>query len=74
MRLTAGTSVDVRFEYDNVTETALAGALALRLGTEPADLDEDALIAQAAEAASKAEAALVVVGTNSLVESEGYDR
>jgi beta-glucosidase len=37
-------------------------------------VDSDALIAAAAEAAGKADVALVVVGTNSVVESEGYDR
>ena len=36
--------------------------------------DADALIAAAAEAAAAADVALVVVGTNSRVESEGYDR
>ena len=37
-------------------------------------MGSDALIAAAAEAAGKADVALVVVGTNSAVESEGYDR
>jgi beta-glucosidase len=46
----------------------------LRFGTEPAVVDSDALIAAAAQAAAAADVALVVVGTNSAVESEGYDR
>ena len=46
----------------------------LRFGTEPTPVDADALIAAAAEAAARADVALVVVGTNSVVESEGYDR
>jgi beta-glucosidase len=73
--LTAGTPVDLRFVYDLSDRAGFAAhAMALRLGTEPADIDEDALIAAAAEAAAAADVALVVVGTNSIVESEGYDR
>jgi beta-glucosidase len=73
--LEAGTPIDIRFELDlDHTNEALAGALSLRLGTEPAVPDEDELIAQAARLAAESDVALVVVGTNSLVESEGYDR
>src|SRR3954467_14098065 len=73
--LTAGTPVDVRLVYDLSDRSGFAAhAPALRLGTEPADVDPDALIAEAARAAAAADVALVVVGTNSLVESEGYDR
>ena len=56
------------------TRTSLAGALSFQFGTEPDAEDHDALIAEAAEAAAKADVALVVVGTNSMVESEGFDR
>jgi beta-glucosidase len=73
--LTAGTPVDLRFVYDLADRSGFAAqAMALRLGSEPAQVDEDALIARAAEAAAAADVALVVVGTNSVVESEGYDR
>jgi beta-glucosidase len=73
--LTAGTPVDLRFVYDLADRSGLAAsAMALRLGSEPAEVDEDALIAAAAEAAARADVAFVVVGTNSIVESEGYDR
>ena len=37
-------------------------------------MDADALITAAVQAAAKADVALVVVGTNAVVESEGYDR
>jgi beta-glucosidase len=75
VNLTAGTPVDLRFEYDLRGRTGpLADLLWLRFGTEPAAVDHDALIAAAAEAARAADVALVVVGTNSMVESEGYDR
>jgi beta-glucosidase len=71
----AGKPVDIRLEHDlSAKEGIAAHALFLQLGTEPADVDEDLLIAQAAEAAAQADVALVVVGTNSIVESEGYDR
>jgi len=75
VNLSAGTPVDIRFEYDLRGRTGLlAGVLWLRFGTEPAPVDEDALISAAAAAAAQADVALVVVGTNSVVESEGYDR
>jgi beta-glucosidase len=48
--------------------------MSVRLGTEPVAADPDELIAEAAEAAAAADAAIVVVGTNSDVESEGFDR
>jgi len=73
--LVAGRPVDIRLEHDlSAKEGFAAQALFLQLGTEPAEVDEDALIAEAAEAARAADVALVVVGTNSVVESEGYDR
>jgi beta-glucosidase len=75
VNLTAGTPVELRFEYDLTGRTGpLADLLWLRFGTEPAAVDADALIAAAAQAAGTADVALVVVGTNSVVESEGYDR
>lgn len=71
----AGSSLDVRFVYDSPErDDALAGALSLTVGTQPVSGDEDALIAEAVEAARHADVALVVVGTNAKVESEGFDR
>ena len=49
------------------------GPLGLRLGIERT-LDGDALLAEAVTAASKADAAVVVVGSAELTESEGFDR
>ena len=73
--LVAGTPIDLRFEIElGAHEDFLAGALSFQFGTEPDAEDHDALIAAAAEAAAKADVALVVVGTNSMVESEGFDR
>jgi beta-glucosidase len=73
--LTAGTPVELRLEFDLAGRTGpLADLLSLRFGTEPAVTDPGVLIAAAAQAAAQADVALVVVGTNSVVESEGYDR
>ena len=75
LTLTAGTPVELRFEVDlEAQEEVLPGALSFQFGTEPVSVDEDALITEAAAAAARADAVLVVVGTNSVVESEGYDR
>jgi beta-glucosidase len=73
--LTAGKPAELRFEYDLAGRTGpLADLLWLRFGTEPAAVDSGELIAAAAAAAAQADVALVVVGTSSVVESEGYDR
>jgi beta-glucosidase len=72
---TAGESLTIRVELDTRDRVGpLASALSIFLGTEPADSDPEALIAEAVAAARSADAAVVVVGTNSRVESEGYDR
>jgi beta-glucosidase len=49
-------------------------ALAITIGTEPDHVDANELITSAAAAAAAADVAIVVIGTNSRVESEGYDR
>jgi beta-glucosidase len=73
--LTGGKPAELRFEYDLADRDGpLADLLWLRFGTEPAEADPDALIAAVVAAAARADVALVVVGTNSEVESEGYDR
>ncbi|MDQ0867284.1 beta-glucosidase family protein [Arthrobacter globiformis] len=71
----AGVPLDVRVELDTSNRTGpLDNALSITLGTEPADVDPEQLIIEAANAAQEADVAVVVVGTNSRVESEGYDR
>lgn len=73
--LTEGVPVEVRFLYEQPQrQDALVNALSLNVGTQPSAVDEDRLIATAAEAARAADVALVVVGTNPRVESEGFDR
>ena len=66
--------VPVRLRVELQPHGAAGGALGLTVGTEPAETDGDALIAEAIRAAEAAEVAVVVVGTNARVESEGYDR
>ncbi|GAA4203084.1 glycoside hydrolase family 3 protein [Actinocatenispora rupis] len=73
--LVADTPVDLRVEYDIADRTgALAGMLSCTVGRGPDRADPEALIAAAAETAAACDVAVVVVGTNNRVESEGYDR
>ncbi|KQQ08435.1 beta-glucosidase [Rathayibacter sp. Leaf296] len=75
LQVTAGTPVDIRIEYDiEHTDGELEGALGFTYGIEPEDTPADQLIEEAVALARDADVALVVVGTNSAVESEGYDR
>lgn len=72
--VTAGTPVDIRVEFVRAGSGAIAGAFSATVGIAPERTDPDELISRAVEAAAGAEVAVVVVGTNSKVESEGYDR
>ncbi len=72
--VTAGQQVAIRIEYDVVQDETLGGVLAYQFGTEPSDEDPSVLIDAAVATAKDADVAVVVVGTNSKVESEGYDR
>ncbi len=72
--VTAGQDVAIRIEYDVIQDETLGGVLAYQFGTEPSDEDPSVLIDAAVAAARGADFAVVVVGTNSKVESEGYDR
>ncbi|WP_083420905.1 beta-glucosidase [Curtobacterium sp. MCBA15_009] len=72
--VTAGQQVAIRIEYDVVQDETLGGVLAYQFGTEPSDEDPSVLIDAAVAIAEDADVAVVVVGTNSKVESEGYDR
>ena len=72
--VTAGQEVAIRIEYDVIQDETLGGVLAYQFGTEPSDEDPSVLIDAAVSTATGADVAVVVVGTNSKVESEGYDR
>ncbi|MBV9823753.1 MAG: glycoside hydrolase family 3 C-terminal domain-containing protein [Actinobacteria bacterium] len=71
--LVAGHSYRLRIEH-SLAGLRPHGLLAITLGSRPVVDSADALIAEAAEAAREAEVAVVVVGTNAQVESEGFDR
>jgi beta-glucosidase len=71
----AGQPIDVRVELElPEREGGLSNALSVTVGVQPDPSDPQALIDEAVEAARTADVAVVVVGTNSKVESEGYDR
>lgn len=70
----AGSPIAIRVQHDIAKESALAGALSFGFGLLPGDIDPEQLIADAVATASGADIAVVVVGTNAKVESEGYDR
>jgi beta-glucosidase len=73
--LKAGVPVDVRFVVDlGVRDGALSGALAFTVGGRAAQAAPEELIAEAVRIAKSSEVAVVVVGTNAQVESEGFDR
>jgi beta-glucosidase len=75
LEVTAGTPVSILLRYTILhLEGGLEGALGFTFGLEPDDSDPEGLIAEAVELARTADVALVVVGTNSAVESEGFDR
>jgi beta-glucosidase len=67
--LRQGVPVEITIELSNDSAPILVGAL-VGVRLKPAD----DLMSRAIEAASKAEAVVVVVGTNDDWESEGYDR
>ncbi len=69
--LKAGRDTQLRLEFRPSADGE--GPLAVRLGIVPA-ADEDQLLADAVQAASRADAAIVVVGSAAMTESEGFDR
>ena len=73
--LVAGKTVRIVAEIDLDGRVGIeSAAFAFILGFEPNKALGDAMIAEAVENAKTAELAIVVVGTNSAVESEGIDR
>ena len=75
VELTAGKPVNISFNLDMTGRSGLfLAAFMFRFGFEEKGANGDALIAEAVANAKDAEVAIVVVGTNAAVESEGYDR
>ena len=71
LELQAGREVTVRVQFRPAADGE--GPLGMRLGIERAS-DDDATLAAAVAAAQNADAAIVVVGSAELTESEGFDR
>jgi beta-glucosidase len=69
--LEAGQPAEIRLEFRPAADGE--GPLAVRLGIVPA-ADEDEMLAEAEQAAGRADAAVVVVGSPPMTESEGFDR
>jgi beta-glucosidase len=69
--LEAGRQAEIRLEFRPAADGE--GPLALRLGIVP-EADEDAMLAEAEQAAGRADVAVVVVGSPPMTESEGFDR
>jgi beta-glucosidase len=69
--LEAGRRAEIRLEFRPAADGE--GPLAVRLGIIPA-ADEDAMLAEAEQAAARADVAVVVVGSPPMTESEGFDR
>ncbi|MGY4858155.1 beta-glucosidase [Cryobacterium sp. AP23] len=71
----AGEPVDLTVEFDLSTrDMDLPGVFGITVGLEADDSDPAGLLAAAVDAARAADVAIVVVGTNAQVESEGFDR
>ncbi len=69
--LETGRAAEIRLEFSPAADGE--GPLAVRLGIVPA-ADEDEMLAEAERAARRADAAVVVVGSAPMTESEGFDR
>ncbi|HEV3290942.1 MAG TPA: glycoside hydrolase family 3 C-terminal domain-containing protein, partial [Streptosporangiaceae bacterium] len=67
----AGQEAEFRLEFRPAA--GVDGPLAIRLGIAE-DRDDDAMIAEAVQAAARSAAAVVVVGSAPAAESEGFDR
>src|SRR5258708_18065979 len=71
VELRAGTEIPITVEFRPAADGEGPGAI--RLGIGP-DADDEALLAAAVRSASEADAAVVVIGSADLTESEGFDR
>ncbi|WP_445443961.1 beta-glucosidase [Clavibacter sp. km1a] len=75
LRVTAGEPVDLMVEFELTSMPGgLAGILGITVGLEADESEPERLLDEAVAAAAGADVAIVVVGTNAQVESEGFDR
>lgn len=75
LTVSAGVPVQIQLRYEPPRyHGVLSGAMGFGFGLEPDDSDPEGLLAAAENLASAADLVVLVVGTNSRVESEGFDR
>ncbi|MBN9140544.1 MAG: glycoside hydrolase family 3 C-terminal domain-containing protein [Micrococcales bacterium] len=75
LAVTAGVALELRVRYTRPTgDSVLDGAMAFSFGVEADDSEPERLLEEAARVAARADAVILVVGTNARVESEGFDR
>jgi beta-glucosidase len=77
VHIAEGRPIDVRIEFDltsRFTLPGLEGIFGINIGIEADDSRPEELLREAVAAAERAQVAVVVVGTNSQIESEGFDR
>jgi len=75
VRVRSGLPIELALEFSLGGDDGLPlDALSIAFGIAPPPRDADALIRAAADLAAESDIAIVLVGTNSEVESEGYDR
>tara|TARA_R110002051_G_scaffold62144_2_gene113779 strand:+ start:7797 stop:10229 length:2433 start_codon:yes stop_codon:yes gene_type:complete len=72
--VTAGETLDVVINYVRMQAPGFGGAASFAFGVGPADGRPEELLQEAEAAAAAADLVVLVVGTNSQVESEGFDR
>jgi beta-glucosidase len=74
LEVTAGVPIRLSASYERPRAPRRLEAMAFRLGVAPPAGDPQELIDEAVAAAAAADAVVLVVGTSSEVESEGFDR
>ena len=73
--VSVGEPVSLLVDFDlRAREADFVGVFSILVGLEADESNPDGLLYEAVEAARGADVAIVVVGTNSQVESEGFDR
>jgi beta-glucosidase len=70
----AGVPLDIVIEHRKPQDSTFLSTLSFTFGVDGSDGDTETLIREAVAAAEAADVVVLVVGTNSAVESEGFDR
>jgi beta-glucosidase len=70
----AGVPVDIVIEHRKPEGSTFSSTLSFTFGVDESDGDTETLLREAVAAAEAADVVVLVLGTNSAVESEGFDR